>query len=178
MSQRERNNQNTNNSAYDDVKIQGEGGGEQRSQSTHFRVLRCFCGCSALTFEQIEHFSMMNTSTLICHPIGKRLFANFLRIGHQHDKSEAMLHLECFDLCDNFLTNTRMIRDKEMIDDLLGLCPSYLWEERITNAINEKNSIDIYQVLKELKHECVQNIECHNDYDRFRRELLRKIGKS
>ena len=185
MSQRERNNQNNNNLAYGDAKQKYQPRQMRRGEhssniesSVHsdFRVLRCFCGCTALTYEEIEHFSMMNVSTLIVHPTGRNLFQNFLRIGHRHDKSEAMINFECFEICNKLLTNTRMLRDQEMIDDLLSLCPSYLWEEKIREKINDQEMI--CQVLNELKHECVQNIESHNDYDRFRRELLRKIGKS
>lgn len=185
MSERERNNQNNNNSAYGDAKQKYQPRQMRRGDhisniesSVHsdFRVLRCFCGCTALTYEEIEHFSMMNVSTLIVHPIGRSLFQNFLRIGHRHDKSEAVLHLECFEMCNKFLKNNNMLRDQAMIDDLLSLCPSYLWEEKIREKISNQESM--CQVLNELKIECVQSIECHNDFDRFRRELLRKIGKS
>lgn len=194
MSRREQTNRflqserNNNNSAYGSANQRaresrsGEHHADIESSSgrTDFRELRCFCGCTALTHEQIEHFVMMNVSTLIQHSTGKTLFQNFLRIGHRHDKSEAMIHLECYEMCDKFLQNPRLCDDQDVIDDLLGLCPTFTWEQRITDAL-ENNSLRndrIRHVLNDLKRECVNSIECHNDYDRFRRELLRKIGRS
>lgn len=189
MSQRDRNNQSNNNSVHGVAKQKyhptTSRGGEHRTDSesgahTDFRVMRCFCGCTALTYEEIEHFAIMNVSTLIVHSTGKNLFRNFLRIGYRQDKSEAMVHLECFEMCDKFLRNINLIREQAAIDDLLSLCPSYSWEQKITDAIetHSMNHHVIREVLNDLKDECVHSIECHNDYDRFRRELLRKIGKS
>lgn len=194
MSQRERNNRSNKSLAHGDTNQEHQSrhthGGAHRTgaeSSVHtdvdFRVMRCFCGCTALTHEEIEHFATMNVSTLIVHSTGKTLFRNFLRIGLRHDKSETMVHLDCFEMCNKFLRNITMIQDQDSVDDLLGLCPSYLWEQKITDAIqnsssNYRNHVHLRQVLIDLKHECVHSIERHNDYDRFRRELLRKIGKS
>lgn len=149
---------------------------------TDFRVLRCFCGCSTYTLEQIEHFTMMNVANLLVHAEGKELFKNFLRIGHRNDKSEAMIMLECHEMCTQFLCNLHLIDDADRLDDLFALCPSYTWEQRITGAIgSDKRShsghVEIKRILNELKCDCVHNIECHRDYGRFRQELLRKIGK-
>lgn len=120
----------------------------------------------------------MNVSELVNNPLGNRLLKAFLKIGHRHDKSNAMISLECYELCNTVSEN--MERHRDYMDDLIELCPSYLWEDKLNEAIDESESeaIDRLQsVLDELKLECVQTIESHNDFDRFRRELLRKIGK-
>lgn len=120
----------------------------------------------------------MNVSGLVNNPLGNRLFKAFLKIGHRHDKSNAMISLECYELCNTIIENIERYRDH--MDDLIELCPSYLWEEKLNDAIESEESevIDRLQsVLDELKLECVQSIESHHDFDRFRRELLRKIGK-
>lgn len=147
-----------------------------------FRVLRCFCGCSTYTLEQIEHFTMMNVANLVVHADGKELFKSFLRIGHRNDQSEAMKLLECHEMCAQFLRDLHLIDDADRLDDLLALCPSYAWEQRITGAIDsdkrtQSGRAEIKRTLNELKGDCVHNIECHRDYGRFRQELLRKIGK-
>lgn len=141
------------------------------------RVMRCFCGCSTLTHEQIEHIALMNVSTLVVHPNARKLFENFLRIGHRTDKSEAMALLECHELCDRFLQNLHLIHDSESIDDLLSLCPSFALEEKLLSSIQSADLPSVRRCLIDLKRECINNIECHNDYDRFHRELLRKIDK-
>lgn len=145
-----------------------------------FRELRCFCGCSTLSHDEIEHFATMRVSSLITHATGKTLFMNFLKIGYRTGKSEAMAHLECHDLCDKILKNIRLIRNDDLVEDLLGMCPSFTWEEKINDAIQNygtDHGHEIRQVLNDLKRECIFSIECHNDYERFRRELMRKIGK-
>lgn len=145
------------------------------------RILRCFCGCSQLDFEQVEEFSMMSASALVTHLVAKPLFRNFLRIGHRTDKSNALLSLECYELCDKIINNASA-DNAEDVDALIELCPSYDWEERVNDAIESDKKINdkrnLRQLLHELKRECVRSIECHNDFDRFRKELLRKIGKS
>lgn len=145
------------------------------------RVLRCFCGCSQLDFEQIEEFSMMSASAMVTHPVAKPLFRNFLLIGHRTDKSNALLSLECYELCDKIINNA-FANKAEEIDALMDLCPSYDWEERVNDAVDSDmrmhDNRNLLQLLHELKRECVQSIACHNDYDRFRKELLRKIEKS
>lgn len=161
---------------------QQRSGGDRREATlrsgTDFRVMRCFCGCTALTHDQIEHFAMMNVSALIVHPTGSNLFRNFLRVGHRTDESEALTLFECHKMCGNILENLHLVHDQSTVELLLNRCPSFVWEERLKTTFQGHQECDIIQTLKDLQQECVHSIECHNDYDRFRRELLRKIGRT
>lgn len=121
---------------------------------------------------------MMNVAGLIVHPTGSTLFRNFLQVGHRTDKSEALILFECHEICKKYLQNLQLVHDQRTVDQLLNLCPSFSWEQRINEAFQSDLEHSIVQTLKSLQQECVNSIECHNDYDRFRRELLRKIGKS
>lgn len=185
MSQRERHSRNSGRGSSSSSSNHNNSTSSNASEQTHdvehqrtgFRILRCFCGCTTLTYDQIEHFAMMNVQTLMAHPTGKKLFENFLSIGHLEDQSESMTHLNCFDMCEKILHNRHLIQDQDFLDEFLSSCPSFVWEERINDAINQSDH-DLRQVIRDLKRECVHSIECHNDYDRFRRELLRKIGRS
>lgn len=197
MSQRDRNHNNKANKSHSSAHDRkhttheshrnrnerlNDGEARQTGQMhTDFRVMRCFCGCSTLTFEQIEHFAMMNVSSLVVHPEGKPLFRNFLRIGHLNDKSEAMMFLECFEMCEKILGNLYLTQDENQLDELYALCQSFTWEERIMDAISKDkqnhNHTDVIRVLNDLKRNCVHNIHCHRDFERFRRELLQKINK-
>lgn len=144
-----------------------------------FRILRCFCGCSQLTYEQIESFAMMNVNGIIHNDEANKLLKTFLQIGHRSDKSNALLLLECYELCERILSDLDGYRDH--LDDLFELCPSFLWEQKINDACEADTPDHIQRLLNEvltaLKKECVGNIECDHDFTRFRRELLRKIGK-
>lgn len=143
------------------------------------RVLRCFCGCSQLTYEQIENFLMMNVNGIITNQVSNNLFKTFLKIGHRSHKANALLLIECFELADKMLHDLGSY--KEYLDDLIELCPSYLWEQRLNDACDasspEKVQSHLDEVLSALKVECLCNIEADHDLTRFKQELLRKIGK-
>lgn len=136
------------------------------------RVLRCFCGCSQLSYEQIENFLMMNVNGVITNKVSNNLFKTFLKIGHRSDKANALLLVECFELADKMLNDLGSC--KEYLDDLIELCPSLLWEQRLEKA---SSSDEMDKGLKALKNECLCNIEADHDFTRFKQELLRKIGK-
>lgn len=142
-----------------------------------FRTLRCFCGCSSFTHEQIEHIATMNVVRLLNHKIGIDLFRNFLRIGCRTDTSEVLMLMDCYNLCDKIIKNVHIIQEPEIQNDLLNLCPTYVWEERLKASFHKKQD-EMLSIMNDLKQECVQSVECHNDYDRFRRELLRKIHRN
>lgn len=141
------------------------------------RVLRCFCGCSPLTYQQVETVAMMNVNGVVNNPLGNNLLKTFLKIGHRTDKSNALLLLECYELCDKVQPNISSYQ--EHLDDLFELCPSFIWEQRINDAIEDEDLVNIRleTVLNDLKRECLCSIESDNDFHRFRLELLRKIGK-
>lgn len=149
------------------------------SRLTDYRLLRCFCGCTQLSIDQIENFALMSVSGLVNHQLGNKLFKTFLKIGHRTDKSNALLSLECYELCNEILDNIQSYRD--YFDDLIEMCPSYLWEEKFNEAVELESDTKVQRTLEELidelKIECLDSIECHNDFDRFRKELLRKIRK-
>lgn len=144
------------------------------SQQTksNFELLRCFCGCTQLTFEEIEALTMMNVNGLINSASGKRLLKAFLAIGHRCDKSSISIILDCYDLCERILCDINLYED--IVDDLTEVCPSYKWEQQVLQA---KSNSERQHLLLDLKQECLSSIECDPDFHRFRRELLRKIGK-
>lgn len=136
------------------------------------RVLKCFCGCTQLTELQIENFAMMNVRGLVNHQQGNNLLKTFLKLGHKNDKSRALISVECYEMCNRILNN--IDSRSQLLDDLLELVPSYAWEEKLSSA---NSSGEMSSILRELQTECLNEIQSHAEFDRFRRELLRKIGK-
>lgn len=140
------------------------------------RVLRCFCGCTELTHDQIENITMMSVLRLLKSSLGNQLFKTFLKIGHRSDKSSALIAVECFELCEKMLKEPGHFR--YYLDELIEVCPSFVWEERLTETLEQSNAdVKFPELLRELKSECLSAIECDRDYDRFREELNRKIDK-
>lgn len=149
-------------------------------QQKDVRLLRCFCGCSQLTFEQIETFLMMNVNGIVTNPVSNNLLKTFLKIGHRTDKSNALLLMECYEKADKLFHDISNYRDQ--LDDLIDMCPSFLWEQRLNDACEDDDNLDLLkiklgEVLTALKKECLCNIESDNDFVRFKQELLKKIGK-
>lgn len=150
-----------------------------RPPQKDFRILRCFCGCSQLTYEQIESYAMMNVKGVVHNEESKKLLKTFLQIGHRSDKSNALILLECYEFCERILAD--LDSHQEHLDDLFEVCPTFLWEQKINDACEadtpDEVNRQLEEVLKALKKECLGNIESDHDFTRFRRELLRKIGK-
>lgn len=117
---------------------------------------------------------MMNVEGLVNNAVGKKLLNAFLAIGHRHDKSNVVIVLECYDLCERVLCDIRAY--EQHVDHLAEVCPSYKWEQRLEQARNIPTR-DQQNALIELKEECLSMIECDVDFQRFRRELRRKIGR-
>lgn len=147
---------------------------ESKPAQKDFRVLKCFCGCSQLTYDQIESYAMMSVSGIMHNEDSRKLLRTFLSIGHLSDKSNATIQLECVEVCERILGDLDSYQ--EHLDALFEVCPSFLWEQKINDAC-EVNQEVLQEVLTALKKECLNNIECDQDWTRFRRELLRKIGK-
>lgn len=122
---------------------------------------------------------MMNVKGIINNEESKKLLKTFLQIGHRSDKSNALILLECYECCDRILAD--LDSHQQHLDDLLEVCPTFLWEQKINDACEAETpelvNQRLEQVLGALKKECMCNIESDHDFTRFRRELLRKIGK-
>lgn len=151
---------------------------EQRPVQKDFRILRCFCGCSELTFEQIESFAMMNVNGIVHNAESNKLLKTFLKIGHRSDKSNALILLEFYEFCEVVLSD--LDSHEKYLDDLIEVCPTFSWEKQINEACDadatDESNRQLGAVLNALKKECLSNIESDHDFTRFRRELLRKIG--
>lgn len=142
------------------------------------RILRCFCNCTELTWDEVKLYSNMNIADLVDHPKAKKLFITFLKLGHRSDRSGALTALECYDLCHR-LIDDRFSRSEDAYDELRELCPNYKWEQRLDDAIERENSgedseaLDKY--LRSLQFKVKRNIESHRDYGRFQDELIQKL---
>lgn len=143
-----------------------------------FRVLRCFCGCTQLQYDQVSSYLMMDAKGIVSNEESKKLLKTFLKIGHLSDKSNAMILLECTEFCDKILADLDSHQD--YMDDLLSIC-TYHWEQKIEKACDAASENEVNRQLKEvlesLKEDCLRNIEADHDFERFRNELRRKIGK-
>lgn len=145
--------------------------------TTQHQILKCFCGCKNLTFDEVKRIAHMNVTNLIENENSKNLFKSFLKIGHLSDKSKAMVELECYELC-KLLCNNPSHRTEENIDNICDVCPNYKWECDLREKFDNwsENEEDFEKFLKTLMNQNKREIEAHSDYKRFHAELLKKLG--
>lgn len=121
----------------------------------------------------------MNVNDLVQNNKATKLFKTFLTLGHRTDRSDALINLECYELCEKLQTNA-LNRTDDAYDELRELCPSERWEERLDEAIESEGNgdataLDTY--FSDLMFEAKRQIELHRDYKRFQKELIRKLGR-
>lgn len=121
----------------------------------------------------------MNASRILKHALAKKLFENFLKLGHKTDKSRALEEIECFDLCKLLLENIDS-RTDENVERLAEMCPNYKWESELQETFSAAGDDPekFEQFLESLMAENVANIESHSDYTRFHETLLDKLRKN
>lgn len=128
---------------------------------------------------EIETHAMKRVESILRDEKSKQLLKQFLQKGHTNDKSSAMIRLECYELCDRILSD---LDGKEMfLDDLIEMCDTVAWENRIQNARTADTADEVNwrleEVLNALKKECVNQMESDHDFTRFRLDLVKQYKK-
>lgn len=125
---------------------------------------------------QLEKLQHMTLIGIINDPISRKVLGKYIQLGHRSD-CDSMIKLKCYLLCSNILDNSKLIKETEVIDNLIELCPSYLWEQKLKHNFiqhNKNQSKDIKSMLTFLKRESIIELECHQDYHRFISDISSK----
>lgn len=138
-------------------------------------LLRCFCGCSELTRDEVQRYAQMNVGALLEDRRARSIFLAFLQTGHRRDQSAALQSTERYAICAR-LCDSESERTTDAFDELRDLSPSFAWEQRLDAAIESGESRALDGVLRELMFESKRAIEVHADYRRFQEEMMRKLG--
>lgn len=123
---------------------------------------------------KIEKLNDISLMKIIDDPPLLLLFKKYISRGHTI-KSESMILLERFLLCEKVLKNTYLIDNSHTIENLLELCTTYEEEEKVRSLmhpINEKIK-RLYEVEK-LKWNTLIELICHDDYKRFLTSVKKK----
>lgn len=113
---------------------------------------------------------------IINDPIARILFMKYIQLGQRTD-SDAMIRLKCYMLCNSLLENTKLLRQTEIVDNLIELCPSYQWELKLKQNFslhNKSHNKDIKPMLTFLKRESIIELEIHHEYHRFITDISSK----
>lgn len=127
---------------------------------------------------EIESHALKRVESILNNEDSKNLLREFLQKGHRSDKSNATILLERYEWCERILSD--LGRNQMYLTDLIEVC-TYKWEEKINEACETDNPDEINQqlneVLNDLKKDCVREMQCDNDFTRFRRDLVEKYKK-
>lgn len=118
---------------------------------------------------------MKRVESILKNEESKKLLREFLQKGHKHDKSAALVRLECYELADRISSDLE--RNQKYLDDLIEVCETVSWEEKINSARQADSLDELKEVLSSLKVDCVREMECNHDFTRFRRNLVEKYKK-
>lgn len=106
--------------------------------------------------------------------ISREIFKSFIQNGHV-SPSDSMLLLRRYTLCGKITANMTLIENSDLLEELISLTPSFLWEERIRDMAGKASEKDnLKYALKNLRAETYLEIMCHTDYNRFMQELSGK----
>lgn len=138
------------------------------------KLLRCFCNCSALTYDEVYTISRMNVAAILSHTQALRLFKSFLGLATHTVRPTVFRHVELAELCARVMrTDTA---ESDDIDELFEQCPSLDWERRLEDATTDASPAALADYCEELHSWLVRGIEGDPKWSEFQLELRRKLG--
>lgn len=102
------------------------------------------------------------------------MFRSFLDLGHTNHQSGAKRRLLCYEQCERLIDQTYPPCDDDVLD-LQELCPSYRWEQRLDEALDQRERTALVEFCTALQHQAKLDIEQHTDFQRFRTALRDKL---
>lgn len=106
----------------------------------------------------------------------RRTFIAYIQKIHPFEsKTESMVLLKRYILCQKVLVNHDNIDDSDIFENLLESCPTFEWEKKIGSLKNEKDrDLHFVYAMEKLKWETIIELICHNDYKLFLMAIKKK----
>lgn len=138
-------------------------------------MIKCFCGCTELTEEEIKIIVMGTIDAFFNNKLGKQCFRSFMRIGNTNDEPYAITMINCYELSEKMLHN-RTTRITENYTQLMEWCPNSDFEMELEEIQENGGRSDVIDsILFRLMYECKSEFGKENDYKRFKARMLEKI---
>lgn len=139
------------------------------------QLLRCFCNCSALTYDEVYTISRLSVAQLLSHTQALRLFKAFLSLATNTVRPIVFGHLEHAELCVRVM-RTESATSSDDIDELFERCPSLDWERRLEAATAAGSSAELAEYCEQLHSWLLRCIAADQKWSDFQLELRRKLG--
>lgn len=167
-----------NNSEDEETSVQQYGKcTTKKSLQSYFRLkLR-----NRFVENQIKRIDSLVAQAILVDNIACRLFKKFLKYDNYSKRSDLVQYLDCYLLCDSLLYTGQFRINENRIQNLILLSPTTEWEEKIEKAIHHDYKYNCVlsmsttrSVIRDLKRDCLEEIECHEHYYEFTRAVASK----
>lgn len=136
------------------------------------RMLRCFCGCSEITEDEIKIINEMSGMAFLQSERAKTLFINFMKTrGVQ--KCPALDMLRCSEYCKLILNDYRREGTDQNFKLLYRVVPRFKWIKTLKQQ--REDEVAVVTSLYELVEECYIELETQREFAEFKEELLAKL---
>ncbi|XP_039970550.1 uncharacterized protein LOC120782375 [Bactrocera tryoni] len=147
------------------------------------RLLKCFCGCSEMTEDEVRRIYRLSTQDTLNDPRAAKIFRKFLEQDRCGDKGEIENYLDIYELCNNYLKETCLTNDQ--LTALVEMELKYYLEKKLNLYImmleeEQKPDIHIHEVERDLKRiqaDCRSEIEASDEYKNYKQAILNKLKR-
>jgi len=136
------------------------------------QLLKCVCSCTTFTKSDLETMMFANMDAFINNPTSVKFYRN---VCDPDPNSDGQRYLHIYELCREILYNDLKVSDEKR-EELLELCPSYLWEQKLEAALEEPDT-ELEPFLNAFMTECKFRIENSKEYQRYKEVLRDKCKK-
>lgn len=148
---------------------------KQKSLNAYFKLR----ATNRFVDSQLKRLNNLVAQAILVDRVGCKLFKKFLYYDSYTKKSNLVRVVDCYLLCDEMLSMKNLMTDEYRLCYLSVLSRDKVFERKIERAVNHDYKYKCNyamsktkEVIRELKKECLEEIECHEDYSKFNSEIL------
>lgn len=136
-------------------------------------LIRCFCGCTGLTIDEVKKIARASAQQILSNDSHRTLLRNYLKTENPtglSDDSPATEMLNIYEKSLELQAQPEITEDD--IDDFADSGLSWTMEKHLREAYVKDTTKDC---LEEVKADYSKQIECSQEFKRFREAIARKL---
>lgn len=146
------------------------------SKESAIRLLRCFCGCTALTEGEVQRIYQLSVQATLIDRQAVQIFRTYLALYRSGDKSLAEQYLDVYEQCNVLLLQRdEKILTLDELDELSELGLPYYLECDLRDQIRTGETDNITRCLLRIQGECRNEIEISQEYKSYKDAILSKL---
>jgi len=143
------------------------------------QLIKCFCGCSDMTVEEVQRIYTLTNSVqqTLLDGDARRLLHRYLELHRSGDKNEVEQYLDVYEKCDEYLQEDQRAFTQDEIDELCDLGLPFDLEQDLTRRTRNGQRTEINLGLNRIQGKCRNEIEASSNFKDFRNAILAKMRK-